>query len=270
MSCLAIFGLQSCEKEDAPIINEPTPQELPTAFTSWKNLFDGEGVGAIHGHGDVTFIFNSQGTQYAWFEDNEIRGIRNLKATNSHFQNLPLQTVGAIGRIKETGETNNSIMVYNKAGTRYTIITPPTKNAGGYYNDLDYFAFSTTSYTPYDMWTDGSYPLNDVDAILADYSSSGNNGLVVYFTKKGGSEYCYLLGNNPPLFSSVFNANKLIMLAWSNGDTQVPMNMTTIGAMSTVKVNSQTRYKVFFTADGKQFKVWNQFDASPSELFDLY
>lgn len=71
------------------------------------------------------------------------------------------------------------------------------------------------------------------------------------------------------MFGSVFGAAELMMRAWSNGDTPVSMDMTSIGAMSTIRVNSQTSYKIFFTEDGKQFRIWNENDAAVSKLYSL-
>jgi hypothetical protein len=269
LSSLTLLFLASCEKEDI----EPqqgqqtqTNPKLPAGFEAWANLFGGEGVGAIHGHGAATFIFNLAGTKYAWFENEQIMGIRNVKADNSHFKNLALETVGAMAKVKWSGN-NNSIMVYNAAGSKYTLITPKSSDAVGAFTDTEYFSFSANAYTPYDMYTDGTCPFNAIGAMYYyDFPSSCKHPELWFVNKEGTHMYYMQVEASTANLLPPITIGKHYLNNAQLGTSEV----NSIGAISEITLSANNKKRVLFTGDGKQFKIWKYGTDAVSPLYNLY
>ncbi|MEM7163096.1 MAG: hypothetical protein AAF487_11730, partial [Bacteroidota bacterium] len=156
------FFIFSCSKDET---QEPVPapntQNFPEQFSQWRGLFNGEGIGAAFNlTEDIIVLFDKDGERYAWFENEEIKFVNDLNATDSPFVNCIFNQVGASAKTRE-----DVLYVFDDEGARYTNAAIDLDRIDGGWDDPELFDW-WQSYSPTNNWgPDNTIPINSVSAI---------------------------------------------------------------------------------------------------------
>lgn len=264
--------LFSCNKDNNDKPEDPTSptSNIPEKFRAFAGIFDGNGVGAaVNLRDDVILLFNQDGDKYAWFEDNEIKGVLNLDDNESAFRSSTIESVGAACLTSET-----TLYIFDLEGENYTFAHFNSENVSGSWDDEEFFDWSTGSSQTWQWGPDNTIALDRVSA-LWNLSDPG--------------EDC---------FDAVFEIDMLNM-ADGNGDRMQPYSIKNFyftdgpfptenwtaenncggpdGIIPFNKISAACSYvqpnmiqDIVFNADGTKFSFYTVSQGEWSEIYSLY
>jgi len=268
---LALMGaiLFSCnkDKDDGPSNNSGS--NIPAEFKAFKDLFNGNGIGAaVNLKNDVILLFNIDGDQYAWFEDNEIKAVFSLDDNENAFSSSILETIGAAALMSET-----RLVIFDATGENFTFADFNSNDVSGNWDDADFLSWTSQS-NPISEWGDGNYALNGLSAMwnLSNTGDTcmaatvqidiinmvdGNGDTMQPFSAEGN----YF--SNGPFPTEIFTARNNC----SGEDGMMPFEE--IGAACSY-VNGGKIKDIIFNAEGNQFTFYTVSEGVFSEIYDLY
>jgi hypothetical protein len=268
---LALMGmiLFSCNKDDDDGPNSNSGSNIPAEFRAFKELFNGNGIGAaVNLKDDVILLFNIDGDQYAWFEKNEIKAVFDLDDTESAFRSSSLETVGAAGLMSET-----RLVVFDAAGENFTFADFNANNVSASWDDAGFFSWTSQS-NPISEWGDGNYALDGLSA-LWNLSNTGDTCLaatvqidIINMVDGNGNtmQPFSAQGNffsNGPFPTQIFTARNNC-----GGDDGI-MPFDRIGSACSYVDASEIK-DIIFNAEGNQFTFYTVSEGVFSEIYDLY
>ncbi len=270
---VSILVLSSCKKEEAMPPSTPPEDntvDLPEQFAAWKNIFEGNGVGAaVNLHEDVLLLFSMEGDQYAWFEEEEIKAVYNMSDSNGPLSSYSLGSVGAAVVLNQ-----NALYLISDDGDRYMAGSFDNDFIEGSWNNADAISFSGSVHDLYEWGPDNTCPFNSVGAMW-NYSGPGsgcfdafeeynhywminNTGdeMVLYYSPSGGNFHDVEELENWTAENNCGGADGLLPFEAVSAVCRI------------VYPNRIT--EVFFSEDGTQFTYYNVSEGEFSEVYDLY
>lgn len=268
---LGLIGiiLVSCNKDDDDSPNNNSTSNIPSEFSAFEDSFDGNGIGAaVNLKNDVILLFNIDGDQYAWFENNEIKAVFHLDNNESAFRSSALETVGAAGLMSET-----RLVIFDAAGENFTFADFNANNVSGNWDEVDFFSWTSES-NPIAEWGDGNYALEGLSALwnLSNVGDTcmaatvqidiinmvdGNGDTMQPFSAQGN------FFSNGPFPTQIFTARNNC-----DGDDGM-MPFEEIGAACSYVDGSEIK-DIIFNAEGNQFTFYTVSEGVFSEIYDLY
>jgi hypothetical protein len=265
-----ILLLFSCKKDDpVPLDNTPAGQTLPTQFSSWAGLFDGNGVGAaVNLTEDIVLLFNIDGDRYAWFEEGAIQVERDMDAPDSHFADLPLDMIGAAVVLN-----NGQLYVFNGTGDMYTNINFSVGDVDEAWDDPTIFSYASVH--PLYIWgVDNSCPFDAITAAWS-YSDPGttcfdatSEQLNIWMISETGDEYTRWAFPNGGTFLETDELENWIAENNCGGpDGLLPFEFITAACRF---ISPNQIQEIFFGPDGKQFCYYSVSEGVFSDIYNLY
>ncbi len=263
--------LTSCDKDDDSGDTQPQPSSnLPAEYAALQNIFDGEGVGAAANLGmDIVILFNQSGTRYAWFQDQELKLVKDIGDSDSHFSGIVPETIGAASL-----GFPNKLWFFNREGDRFSAVTfDETNLENGWMNpdlfDLVNYNEVTTNWSQnndsqFDRVT-AMWPYSDPGSGCFEASTQAD---VVYMANGAGDKLTRYSHSEGAFVDGPFDTNILIARNNCGGDDQT-LPMDGIGAACRYVEPDRIR-EIFFSADGKQFCFYTVSEGIFSEIYDLY
>jgi len=240
-----VFLISSCTKE-APVVDPgggPSPEPIPAPFTALTGIFGGQGVGASVNIGDeIILFFSSDGTQYAWYEDTELKLTRKVNATDSHFSGYKLGDVGAVIDFEE-----EQFFFFNDSGDQYQEASLNPDLVAGNSADLTLFNFAPTT-LDLDQWGQkDACPFDEVGAAFG-------------FSKE--PQGCAMVGDD----------DDFLWMASEDGDMlsrYVKATKSFDGASCIYEPEMEDLRELYFSEDGKSFAFLNTTKSEFSSVYSL-
>lgn len=266
--------LAACKKEkeeETPVSNPQPAQTIPSEFAEFAGVFDGEGVGsAVNLKDDIILLFNQDGDRYAWFEDQEIKVIRDLDDNDSPFATCPLETVGAACLVSE-----DRMYIFNEEGELYIYGDFNYNEIEGEYDDENFFTWASSE--PSEAWQWGPDNTNPFTRISAMWIQSEMNGDCFDATPSfpgmimadgNGDELVYYSLENYSFSDNPYEIDQFT--AENNcGGLDGLMPFESIGAACRHVEPNQIR-EIFFNEEGTQFCYFTVSEGIFSEIYELY
>jgi hypothetical protein len=264
--------LFSCSKDDDQ--PNPAPSEpqntLPEKYRAFKNIFDGNGVGAAADLGmGVILLFNQDGDRYAWFEDGEIKVELDLDDSESIFRDAPLQSVGAAALTRD-----NRLYIFNEEGERFAYCNFEADEVERGWNDEDLFSWNSSSNPTNEWGPDNTIAFDRVSAMwtLANPGEGCFDAFVEYRTMNmaDGNGDRLQPYDIPGFFFSDGPFDTDLWTAENNcgsADGLIPFDRIS-AACRFIEPNQVD--EILFSADGTQFIFYTVSVGEVSEVYELY
>lgn len=260
--------LISCNKDNDDGPNNNSNSNIPAEFRAFEDLFNGNGIGAaVNLRDDVILLFNMDGDQYAWFEDNEIKAAFSLSENESAFNSSSLKTVGAAGLTSE-----NRLVIFDAAGENFTFADFNTNNISESWDDEDFFSWNSES-NPIADWGDGNYALDGLSA-LWNLSNTGDTCMAatvdidIINMVDGDGDTMQPFSADGNFFSNGPFPTEIFSARNNCGGENGLMPFERIGAACSYVEGDEIR-DIVFNADGNQFTFYTVSEGEFSEIYEL-
>ncbi|MEM9052828.1 MAG: hypothetical protein AAGC47_12315 [Bacteroidota bacterium] len=266
--------LFACDKDDDNPSNSSTPAEnnLPERYKSLKGIFNGNGIGAAATLGEgVILFFNQDGDQYAWYENQEIKVVRNVDDSESIFRNGPFTSIGAAARTSQ-----GRLALVNSTGNLfYSVNFTPSSIEGGWSNpDLITSSDPQRSITFWGESGGNTISFNTV-SVLWNLTRVGDECLEaeveferVYMANGVRNEMQPYFTPGDFYSDGPFNINLWRATNRCGGnDGTIPFTSISAAARN---IRSNSVEEILFNADGTQFCFYTVGEGVVSEIYDLY
>jgi len=268
---LALIGviLISCNQDDDDGPNSSSNSNIPTEFRAFENIFNGNGIGAaVNLRDDVILLFNQNGDQYAWFEDNEIKAVYELNANESAFRTSALVSVGAAGLTSES-----QLVIFDTAGENFTFADFDANNVSGSWDETDLFSWTSES-NAIAEWGDGSFALEGLSALWnlsdpGDTCMDATREIDIINMVDGDGDTMQPFSTDGNFFSNGPFPTDLFTAQNNCGGEDGAMPFERIGAVCSY-IKADMIKDIIFSSDGKQFTFYTVSEGEFSEIFDLY
>lgn len=267
-----IFGLTACTKEDNSTLPPPPPPEeeennLPSEFAALYDIFDGEGIGAATNlNDDIILFISSEGTEYALFEDNEIKRTGNVNETGGLFDGLNFSAISSMIDIEE-----ERIAIFNKDGNSYQwALLDPEMVAGNSSSNI--FTFEET----YGLWqwgVDYSCPFTKITAAFG--FSKEAEGCA---TTEDDDKYLWMVDEDGDAVTRYVKENSnfdpsIELDQWRSnsicGGSPAIFPLSGIGAACVYDPDGGIYQELFFDPNGDKMTILTPSQGEYSEVFEL-
>lgn len=256
--------------EGGLINTPPTPTEpIPAPFNALTGIFGGQGVGASVNIGDeIILFFSSNGKEYAWFEDTELKFTRKVKANNSHFSGLLFNDVGAVIDFEE-----EQLFFFNESGSEYQEASINPLNVQGNSADLTLFNFAPVS-LELDQWgTPDACPFDEIGCAFGfskeplGCAMVGDDDDFLWMVSEDGdqlSRYVKATKSFDPVYDLAFWRSENVC-----GGSPLIFPLNSIGASCIYEPEMEDLRELYFSEDGKSFAFLNTTKGEYSEVYSL-
>lgn len=262
--------LFSCTKDDPNVdIPDPIDNKLPEDFKALFNIFDGEGIGAATNlNDDIMLFISTEGTEYAWFENNEIKRTGRIDEEDGLFDGLAFSTIGGMIDYDE-----ERLVVFNKVGGTYQWINLEPDMIKGNYNSNSHFTFSEFTYQLWEWGEDNSCPFDEVSAMFGfSKEAKGctveeDDDLYLWMVNEDGDKVVRYIKE-----AAVFESEIKIDQWRSNsicGGAPTLFPMSGIGAACVYDPDGGVYKELYFSPDGEKMTILTPSLESFSEVYDL-
>lgn len=269
VASLLVCLLFSCT-EGGLINTTPTPTvPIPAPFTALTGIFGGQGVGASVNIGDeIILFFSSNGKEYAWFEDTELKFTRKVKANDSHFAGLLFNDVGAVIDFEE-----EQFFFFNDSGNEYQEASINPDNVAGNSADLTLFNFAPTT-LDVDQWGQpNACPFDEVGAAFGFSKEPlgcdvvGDDDDFLWLVNEDGDQLARYVKETKS-FDPVYD-----LAQWRSenvcGGSPLIFPLSSIGASCIYEPEMEDLRELYFSEDGKSFAFLNTTKGEYSQVYSL-
>lgn len=264
------FLLFSCNSDDD---NDSSPStstqsEIPSEYQALEGIFNGNGVGAATDLGvGVVLLFNQNGNQYAWFEDEAIQATFSISDEASIFRDLPFTRLGAATRTAE-----GRLCVFDSEGERFAFADIDTDAVTGGSSNPDILSWEAQSEQT-ENWM-GSSAFNKISAMwtIANPNDACFGATIEYeeilmANGEGTRLQPYFI---PGQFFSNGPFDVNILVIENNCGGQNGVNPFTSISAACRYIEPTRIDELLFSANGMQFCFYTVSEGVVSEVYDLY
>ena len=267
---ILVFTISSCSKD--PAVTPPPPpvmEPIPAPFSALTSIFGGQGVGASVNIGDeIILFFSSDGKQYAWFEDTELKFTKAINAADSHFSGYLFDDVGAVIDFEE-----EQLFFFNDSGSEYQEASLNPDLVAGNSGDITLFTFAPST-LDLDQWgTPDSCPFDEVGAAFGFSKEPqgcdmvGDDDDFLWMVSEDGDMLSRYVKETTS-FESVVEIAK-----WRSenvcGGSPLIFPLNSIGASCIYEPEEEDLRELFFSEDGMSFTFLNTTRGEYSPVYSL-
>lgn len=254
---------------NAPIISTGPQNTLPAEFSALFNIFDGQGIGAATNiNDDIMLFFSTDGTEYAWFEDNEIKKVASVDEENGLFDGMAFNNIGAIIDYEE-----EKLVAFNSSGGNYQWISLDPLAVPGASADNDLFTFGSV-YSLTDWGIDFSCPFEKVGAMFGfskeaeGCTITEDDDLYMWMVNEDTDEIVRFIKESPGTFEEdleidVWRSNSIC------GGSPAIFPLAGIGAACVYDPDAGIYQELFFSPDGTEMVILTPSTGKFSEVHKL-
>lgn len=267
---LLSFFLNGCSKEATPGTTNMEINNLPTEFKALFNVFDGQGIGAaVNLNDDIMLFFSSDGQQYAWFEDQEIKKVASINKEDGLFDGLAFSTIGSAIDFEE-----EKLVFFNKVGATYQWVGLDPDMVKGGSNNNTLFSFANNTYSLWEWGEDYGCPFDKIGSMLGfskeplGCTEIGDDDDFMWMVNDDGDELS-LYTKSSAVFNDPIEIEEWRYESVCGGAPSVfPIN--SIGAVCVYEPDGEDYKELFFNEDGDEMVVLNGTKGTFSEVFKIF
>ena len=269
---LATFFLfmAACTNDDEP---EPIPVDnnnLPTEFKALYGLFEGTGIGAaVNISDEIMLFFSTDGQQYAWFEDLEIKKVERIDKPDGLFDGLAFSTIGAAIDYKE-----ERLIFFNKVGGTYQWANINPDNIAGNSAVDTLIEFEGVTFGLFEWGVDNSCPFDEIGAIFGfTKEPSGcqmveDDDLYLWMASDDGDQVTRYLKEDVE-FDSTTDLELWRSQNYCGGFPAI-FPLATIGAACVYDPAAGVYRELYFNKEGSQLVILTPSTGAFSEVYNLF
>lgn len=265
-----IFMFSACSKD--PVV--PTPpildeNNLPTEFSALFNIFDGQGIGAATNLNDDIMLFvSSDGMQYAWFEDNEIKRTGRIDEEDGLFDGIAFSAVGGIIDYEE-----ERLVMFNKVGGTYQWVDINPDMVAGNSASNSLLGFSSFTYQLWEWGEDNTCPFDEITAMFGfSKEAEGcmmtqDDDLYMWMVNDDGDELVRYIKDGG-IFEEAVEIDQWRSNSVCGGSPAI-FPLSGIGAACVYDPDGGIYQEIFFSPDGLKMTILTPSQGKYSEVYDL-
>lgn len=253
-----------------PIIGDPPIENtLPAEFSALFNIFDGQGIGAATNiNDDIMLFISSDGREYAWFEDNEIKKVGRVDDADGLFGGLAFSEIGAMIDFEE-----ERLIAFNANGSTYQWIDiDPLQVPGGSENNS---LLSFDGIFNLTQWSvDFSCPFENVGAIFGFSKEpegclmEEDDDLYLWMANDDGDEVVRYVKEGQGSFDEEVDLDEWRSNAVCGG-SPVAFPLDGLGAACVYDPDGGIYQELFFSSNGTQMVILTPSTGNYSEVHQL-
>lgn len=266
---ILMLSFMACSTEEAIM---PPPEEqnlLPTEFQALFNIFEGQGIGAATNlNDDIILFFSSDGEQYAWFEDEEIKRKGRLDDEGGLFEGISFSSIGSASLYTEV-----RIALFNQSGDTYQwmLIDPERIKGNSAANNL--FDFGEDTFALWQWGNDNSCPFERVGALMGfskeprGCETVEDDDNFLWMVNPEGDELSrYTLDRAD--FDEEVELERWRSESTCGGSPEV-MPINNIGAACAYEPDGEDYQQLIISKDGTEMTIINGTKGTVSEVYNL-